>query len=796
MQYGHFDDNNKEYVIDRPDTPRSWTNYLGNTEYGAVITNNAGGYSFYKSGAQGRFLRFRFNAYPMDQPGRYFYLRDKHSGDFWSASWQPVGKDLKNYKSSCRFGTAYAIIDADYSGIHTRSTYFVPLGQLFEYWLLTVTNTGKKTRTLSVFTYVEPASEWRMYQDLINMQYSQHIARATYKDGIIGFNLLDNLQPDPDHFENADQCRRTFLAVAGQKVSGFDTDRDVFIAPYHTYTNPAVVERGACTNSLAFGDNVCGTVQVDMTLKPGESKDLIVMLGIGSAAVEGRKIRREYGSMPRAQRELERLRQHWHRYLGNLTVRTPDKDFNSMVNMWNAYNALITFSWSRAASLVYQGERDGLGFRDTVQDLVGAMPLMTDDVKRRLELMLTGQVANGGAMNVVKQFAHRPGHEQPPDDDKFRSDDCLWFFFAVPEYVKETGDIAFYDTVLPYADHGAATILGHLKQALLFNLTRVGAHGLPCGLDADWNDCLRLGYRGESVFVAFQVRHGLMTYADICKRLGRADEQAWAEQELTALDKRIQASAWDGAWFLRAYRDDGATIGSRKDAEGAIFLNAQTWAVISCAATPAQARSAMDAVKRKLATPYGIMLCAPPFRKTAHHVVRAVLFNESTKENAGIFSQPQPWAVMAECLLGRGDRAYEYFRAYMPGAYNTRAELRQVEPYVHCQYTHGKYSKKYGVSRTSWLTGTASWTYYAATHAILGIQPDYDGLRIDPCLPKQWKEIIVTRTFRGKHYKIVINNGKKGTGVIRMSVNGTAVRGNLIPHADAHAENDVVVQLA
>ncbi|NLF38063.1 N,N'-diacetylchitobiose phosphorylase, partial [bacterium] len=600
MRFGYFDDANKEYVIERPDTPRSWTNYLGNTEYGSVITNNAGGYSFYKSGAQGRFLRFRFNAYPMDQPGRYFYLRDRKNGDFWSASWQPVGKDLRKYKSTCRFGTAYAVIDSEYSGIHMHSTYFVPMGQLFEYWLLTVTNNSKVKRDLSVFTYVEFASEWRMQHDLINMQYSQHIARASYKDGIIGCNLLDNLKPDPDHFENADQCRRTFIALAGQKISRFDTDRDVFIAPYHSYNNPAIVERGKCSNSIAYGDNVCGTMQVDLSLKPGESRDLIVMAGIGSAAVEGRKIRREYGTMKRARLELEKVKKHWHSYLGNLDVRTPDRDFNSMVNVWNAYNALITFSWSRAASLVYQGERDGLGFRDTVQDLVGSMPLMTDAVKQRLELMLTGQVANGGAITVVKPFAHRPGHEQPPKDEHYRSDDCLWFFFAVPEYVKETGDMAFYDKVLPFADKGEAPVLGHLKQALLFNLERTGAHGLPCGLDADWNDCLRLGYRGETIFVTFQLRHGLMTYADICRRLGRADEQRWAGEQLAALDDKIQETTWDGKWFVRAYREDGSTIGSHKDAEGSIFLNPQAWAVISGGATPDQAVTAMDSVKRRL----------------------------------------------------------------------------------------------------------------------------------------------------------------------------------------------------
>ncbi len=793
MRYGHFDDEQKEYVITRPDTPASWSNYLGTTEYGAIITNNAGGYSFYKSGAQGRFMRARPLGVPADQPGRYFYLRDRASGDYWSASWQPVGKDLKKYKSTCRFGTGYAIITSAYDGITSESTYFVPCGQTFEYWLLKLVNTGKKPRKLSVFTYVEFSSEWRVFHDMVNMQYSQHIVKGSYQNGIIGHHLLGNLPADPGNFQNADQCRRTFIALAGAKVSGYETNRETFIGPYRTYANPLTVERGKCGNSLAYGDNMCGVLQADVTLAAGESAELVVMLGIGDAAVEGRAVKREFGTWARAQAELQTLKQRWHRHLGSLRVRTPDKEFNSMINVWNAYNCCITFTWSRAASLVYQGERDGLGFRDTVQDFMGALPLMPDDVAGRLELMLTGQLANGGAKPVIKPFAHQPGHEEPPPEHAYRSDDCLWFFFAVPEYVKETGNLDFYHKVLPYADHGEATVLQHLKQALLFNLERRGAHGLPCGLDADWNDCLRLGYRGETVFVAFQVRYGLVVYAEICRRLQRADEAQWADERRAELDAAIQQHTWDGKWFVRAFREDGSVIGSHTEKEGAIFLNAQAWAVISGAALPEQAAMAMKSVHQRLATPYGIMLCAPPFRTTAHHVVRAVLFNESTKENAGIFSQPQPWAVMAECLLGNAERAYQYYRAFMPAAYNERAELRQVEPYVHCQYTHGKYSTQFGVSRTPWLTGTASWAYYAATHSILGIQPEYDGLRLQPCLPRAWKEVRVQRMYRGKQFDITFLRGARGTGAALVILNGRHLDSDLIPCALFEERNDVTV---
>lgn len=793
MRYGYFDDAAKEYVITRPDTPAPWTNYLGTTNYGAIITNNAGGYSFYKSGAQGRFLRFRPLGIPDAQPGRYFYLRDRVSGDYWSASWQPVGKDLKQYRSTCRFGTGYAIITSDYDGIRTETTYFVPRGQTFEYWLLSVTNTGKRPRKLSVFTYVEFSSEWRVYHDMVNMQYSQHIVKATYRNGIIGHHLLGNVAPDPEHFENHDQCRRTFLALAGAPVSGFETKREAFIGPYRTYANPLVVERGRCTNSLAYGDNMCGTLQVDLDIAPGASTELVVMLGIGDAAAEGRAIKRLFGTPARARAELEALKAYWHSHLAALHTRTPDKAFNSMINVWNAYNALITFTWSRAASLVYQGERDGLGYRDTVQDCVGAAALMPEQVGERLKLMLTGQTCNGGALPIVKPFAHRPGHEPAPPEHAYRSDDCLWLFFAVPEYAKETGQIEFFDTVLPYADHGEATVLQHLKQALLFNLERRGAHGLPCGLLADWNDCLVLGHRGESVFVAFQLRYALLVYADICRRLQREDEARWADDRRAELDAAIQAHTWDGQWFVRAFREDGSVIGSHTEREGTIYLNPQSWAVISGAATPEQAVTAMNAVRRRLATPYGLMLCAPPYRTVSHHVIRAVLFNEGTKENAGIFCQPQPWAVMAECVLGNADRAYEYYRAFMPAAYNERAELRQIEPYVHCQYTHSKYSKQYGASRTPWLTGTASWAYYAATHSILGIQPDYDGLRLHPCLPRIWKEVRVRRVFRGKVFDITLLRGARGVGAALVIHNGRQIEGNLLPCASFDEHNDVTV---
>ena len=796
MQYGNFDDKNKEYVIKRPDTPRSWSNYLGSTEYGAIITNNAGGYSFVKSAAQGRFTRLRFNVIPMDQPGRYLYLRDKDSKDYWSASWQPVGKSLKNYRSECRHGTAYTKISSDYSSIKTETLYFVPLDKMYESWLMKVTNTGKKKRRLSVFTFVEYANNWNLSQDMINLQYSQYIMKMDVVEGIIDHGTNVFMPSLPEHFEESGQGRHTFLAVVGAKVKGFDTDREIFIGPYRTYANPIIVEKGKCRNSKAVGDNACGTLQVDIDLKPGESKELVVLMGIGVAGVEGKQAVREMGSPLKIREEFAKLKNYWHSRISGMVAETPDADFNSMFNTWNPYNNLMTFAWSRAASLIYSGERDGLGYRDTVQDMLGILHSIPNDVKERLELMITGQVSNGGAMPVVKPFAHTPGKEKAPDEKEYRSDDCMWLFNTVPAYIKESGDISFYSKILPYADTGEDTVLGHLRRAIQFNLDHSGKHGFPCGLSADWNDCLVLGQDGETTFVAFQLRYALKTYIEIATMLNKPEEANWAEGHLRILDENLEKHAWDGEWYLRAYRADGLKFGSKENEEASIFLEPQPWAVISGHTGREQSETLLDVVNRRLSTDYGLMINDPPVEKTDPHVIKARLYNKGMKENASIFQHTQGWVVMAEAIIGRGNRAYEYFRKFMPSAYNKKAEVRETEPYVYCQFTNSKYSPRYGASRLPWLSGTASWAYYTAAQYILGIQPDYSGLRIDPCIPSKWKEVKITRRFRNKTFNIVIKN-KTGNqhGVKKITLNRNIIDGNLIPVDRTIENNEVLVEM-
>jgi len=794
MQFGYFDDEQKEYVIERPDTPRSWSNYLGSTEYGAIITNNAGGYSFYKSAAQGRFTRLRFNVIPMDQPGRYFYIHDKKSKDFWSASWQPVGKSLKVYKSECRHGTAYTRIASEYSLIKTDTLYFVPLARSYECWLLKITNSSTEKRSLNIFTYVEYANNWNLFQDMINLQYSQFILKMDVVDGIIDHGTNVYMPQRPDHFEDDGQGRHTFLAVAGADVRGFDTDREVFLGPYRTYANPIVVEEGRCKNSIAVGDNGCGTLQVDVELEPGQSKELIVLMGIGAAAVEGKKAIRELGTSSKVYEEFSKLKAYWHSRLAGMTAETPDREFNSMLNVWNPYNCLITYAWSRAASLVYTGERDGLGYRDTVQDLLGVLHLIPDEARERLELMITGQVSTGGAMPVVKPFAHKPGSERAPDEREYRSDDCMWLFNTIPAYVKETGEISFYEKVLPYADKGEDSVLGHLKRALQFSLDRLGKHGLPCGLLVDWNDCLALGHDGETVFVAFQLRFALRTYIEICEVLKKPDETQWATEHLERLDENLEKHAWDGEWYLRAYRADGLKFGSKENEEASIFLEPQPWAIYSGHVSRERGEKLMDVVRSRLSTDYGLMICDPPIEKTDPNVIKARLFNKGMKENASVFCHTQGWAIIAETMLGRGGQAYEYYRKFMPAAYNTKAEVREIEPYVYCQFTHSKYSPRYGASRLPWLTGSASWAYYAATQFILGVRPEYSGLRIDPCIPSHWKELRITRRFRKKHYYIEIRN-ESGVekGVKKIIVNGKEIEGNLVRSDQVEEKNEIRV---
>jgi len=535
-------------------------------------------------------------------------------------------------------------------------------------------------------------------------------------------------------------------------------------------------------------------LQSNLDLQSGECREVLIMLGIGDAEKVGQPTVKAYGSLEQAGQEFADLKQSWHSRLGVLNSKTPDAQFDSMMNVWAPYNAMVTFAWSRSASLVYNGERDGLGYRDSVQDVLGIASTMPKEARQRLELLLTGQTFYGGAMPLIKPFTHRPGYENPPPDEEYRSDDCLWLFNSIPAYVTETGDVDFYNLVLPFADHGQATVFGHLRRALEFNLKHIGRNGLPCGLSADWNDCLKLGYHGESLFVSFQVYFGLGVYAELADLLGQPAEAAWARINRKKIGESIQKICWDGEWFIWAIGEDGTVYGTRDCQEGQVYLNTQVWAVISGAATREQAEKCMETVNQRLATPYGLMLLAPPFDRTPFDVMRAVLFLDGVKENAGIFNHTQSWAVMAECILGNGDRAFEYYRAFMPAAYNDRGEIRQSEPYAQAQTTYSTASPRAGNARTSWLSGAAPWAYYSATQYILGIRPELNGLRLDPCIPSTWPGFRAIRQFRGQKIEIEVKNPRGVCkGVQSVMLNGQPLADNLLPAGMLQEKNQVVV---
>ncbi len=638
---------------------------------------------------------------------------------------------------------------------------------------------------------------WNAVDDLLNIQYVQYVAQMKVVDGIIDHGTNINTPAMPENFKEKDQGRHTFHAIAGAKVVGYDTDREAFLGPSRSYSKPLAVERGKCSGSLAYGDNPCGSLQVKFSLRPGQTLEFAVIVGIGSAEKEGRQAVDEFQNVRKVDESFDELKSFWHKRIEGIAAKTPDQELNATVNTWGIYNCMITYAWSRAASLIYSGiDRDGMDYRDTVQDFLGVMHAIPDEARQRLELMITGQVSTGGGMPVVLPSSHNPGHEIPPKEEDYQSDAGLWLFNAIPAYVEETGDAEFYKKILPYADKGADTVFGHMKRALQFSLERSGAHGLPCGLMADWNDTLRFGRKGESIFTTMQLRFALKVYIDVALFLKKADESSWAKLTLERLDANIKRYAWDGEWFARGFRHDGVKFGSKDSPEGQIFLDTQTWSVISGLASHDQAETAMQQVRKRLFTKYGLALCDPPYAKTDYRIVRASLLNPGLKENGGILVHTQAWAVMAEAILGHGDYAYEYLRAYLPAAYNKKAEVREIEPYVVSQSTHSKESPKHGASRIPWLSSSASWTYYAITRYVLGIRPEINGIRIDPCVPSKWNSFDVVRAFRGKTLIIHFENPKGvEKGVKKTVLNGEVLEGNFVPVTKMKDENEVAVTM-
>jgi N,N'-diacetylchitobiose phosphorylase len=797
MQYGHFDAQEREYVITRPDTPAPWANYLGSPAYGAIISNNAGGYSFVKSGAAGRLIRYRFNE--QDRPGRYIYLRDDESGDYWSASWQPVGKDLDQYRSVCRHGTGYTIMEAEYKDMRSEAGYYVPLEAAHEVWRLKLTNTGTAARKISVFGFVEFTCESFYEQDQVNLQYTQFITRTYFKNQFI----LQTINENCLNAVNESRVETRFFGLAGTPVTSYCGDRAAFLGGYRDYGNPISVEKGRLDGTLNYNLNPCGALHTALTLKPGESVSLVFLLGQKREAEAQALIARyEDSSLP--DREINDLKTYWHGKLANLKVETPDENFNHMVNTWNAYQCFITFNWSRAASLVYCGQRNGYGYRDTVQDIQGIIHMDPEMALEKLKFMVSAQVNHGGALPLVK-YDHNPGHEDKPEDasyrmgtghPSYRADDALWLFPTVWKYITETGDTALLDEEIPYADSGTDTLYNHLYKAIDFSLNHLGIHGLPAGLHADWNDCLRLGANGVSVFVAFQLYYAF----EIMLRCALHKGDTAMETRMNELKRKfgaiIEERCWNTDRFVRGITEHDEVVGKPGDPEASLWLNPQSWAIISGFVPQERGRAVMDLVYQQLNTKYGARLMAPSYRRHAFDGALALLFNPSTKENGGIFLQTQGWLILAEALLGRGGRAFEYYLESCPAAQNPIAQTRLMEPYVYSQFTESVDSPFEGRSHVHWLTGTASTVIVGCVEGILGLRPDINGLRLSPTVPASWKNFTIEKIFRGTKLRIQVQNPEgRESGCRKLTVNGVQMAENYIPAAVLKAENEIILEM-
>lgn len=804
MQYGYFDDKEREYVITCPDTPAPWVNYLGSPEYGAIISNNAGGYSFAKSGANGRILRYVFNQF--DEPGRYIYIRDNLSKDYWSASWQPVGKNLTRYKSECRHGMAYTKMRALYAGISSEVLYYVPLDAAHEVWAVAVRNDSDVVRELTVTGYAEFTNNPNYEQDQVNLQYSQFIIRTEFEnDHILQLihGNLDAVSADGKEVDNKDVGYRLF-GLAGQRVSGYCGNKENFLGRYHGYGDPQGVTTGKLDGSMNYNENACGALSAVLVLNPGETAHLAFIVGAKNRE-ESRALMARYAD-PAAvcPEELAALKAHWHTKLENFQIHTPSAEMNSMINTWNAYNCFMTFTWSRAASLVYCGLRNGYGYRDTVQDIQGVIHLAPEQAAEKIRFMLSAQVDNGGGLPLVK-FTHNPGHEDTPDDPSYvqetghpayRADDALWLFPTVYKYLAETGNLAFLDEVIPYANKGAATVYEHLQRAIDFSLEHLGPHGMPAGLYADWNDCLRLGAEGESSFVAFQLVLALRIQKQLAEEKGDAAAAEKLAKQLADFSALVEKLCWNEDRYIRGFTEKGEVIGRRTDPEANLWLNPQSWAVISGLADSEKAETILHTVHEGLNTEYGVMLMQPPYHAHAFDGALAVIYNAGVKENAGIFSQSQGWIILAEALCGHGNRAFSYYKANSPAEQNDRAEIRKLEPYCYGQFTEGKDSPHFGRSHVHWLTGTASTMMVGAVEGILGVRPDLHGLRLSPSIPAAWDGFTMEKSFRGKKLHITVQNpAHKESGFTSLMLNGAAMPDNYIPADKLAAENEIVLTM-
>ena len=760
MKYGYFDNERKEYVVTRPDVPVSWTNYLGTEDTGTVISHNAGGYMFSGDPETHRITRFRANAVPLDRPGHYVYLRDNSDGDYWSISWQPVGKDLSSATYRTRHGLSYSIFECKYRGIEASQKLFIPRGHKSEIWDVKVKNTGSDVRKLSVFGYLE--FSFNIIEiDNQNFQMSMYCSGSRYADGVIECDNFYN--PTMYHYFTSDF-----------DPSGYDCVRDSFIGVYHTESNPVAVQTGKLSSSTELGNNQCGALSKEFVLNPGEEKRFVFILGVGDL-MAGKKEKAFFSSSSAVDKAFDELCAYWKAKTDTLQVKTPNADMDTMLNTWNLYQSETNVVFSRFASFIEVGGRTGLGYRDTAQDAMCVIPSNPSQCRKRIVQLLRGLTSTGYGLHLFspevfdpdapKVAAFKSPTVKPTPEASSMvhglkdtcSDDALWLVPSICEFIRETGDMSFLSEVFGYADGGQGTVLEHMEKILEFSAKQIGSHGICLGLRADWNDCLNLG-GGESALVSFLHYWAIDEFIDLLEHCGATEKVPYYKQMQEKVRKACEKELWDGDWYIRGFTKSGKKIGTHTNKEGKVHLESNSWAVCSGLAKGEHARKAVEAIDKYLWGDYGIHLNAPSYGTPDDEIGFITRVYKGIKENGAIFSHPNPWAWVAAAKIGQGETAMRFYDSLCPARQNDKIEVRQSEPYTYCQFIMGRDHTAYGRARHPWLTGSAGWAYFAATHYILGVRPTYDGLIIDPCIPASWDGFEMDRIFRGKKLHITVKN--------------------------------------
>jgi N,N'-diacetylchitobiose phosphorylase len=778
-RYGYFDEKTGEYVITRPDTPTPWINYLGQGKYGGIISNTAGGYSFDRDPKNRRVTRYRYNAIPVDQPGRYIYLRDQENGEFWSPTWQPIpNKKLSAYE--CCHGPGYTRISSQCRGIRVELLYFVPLvtdlanPELdetgYELWVVNIRNVSKRPRHIRSFSYVE-FSNWNADADLYNLDWGQHILHSRVEEGIIFMSTT---------------FRKTTTFFGSSRIPfGLDTDREAFVGGYCDLSNPQVLEAGEPKNSLAARGNNVGVLCHDIPMQPGEEKNIVYILGVTEYPEQVPEIVAKYGQSDNARQAFGALKTDWAEYLGTMQVETPDLEMNAMLNVWNQVQCRATLFWSRFASAYETGLGRGMGTRDSAQDALATVQNAPERVRKNLSILWKLQFQDGHTWHQVFPLTGEGGAglaAEHPDWPQWFCDDHLWLVMAVCAYLRETGNYAYLWNHVPYADGGEDIVWAHMLRAVDFTWSHRGPHGLPRLGFSDWDDTMNLDHgsgKAESVMAAQLFCRILLDLADLCDQVGKDEDGRRFRAMKNEMEETINRVAWDREWFIRAFDDDGRPVGVHSEHYHQISLNTQTWAVLGECAPFERASQAMKSAHDRLNSRYGLALLAPAYQQGDPRVGGTTTYPPGAKENGGIFCHANTWAIVAAARLGWNERTYQYYRQIMPLA-RTDCDLYKVEPYVYCANICGPEHPQFGYGRNSWLSGTASWTYVAATQWILGIRPTYWGLQVAPIIPEDWAGFTAKRIFRGVTYDIHVE--RKGSGNrIDLEVDGTKVDGNIIP---------------